>query len=80
MFQRKIKELEAIKADVQQRLDNIHDADADPSVKAVYQSDLQYKLMCIDDAIDFERMMLPFKYTLIAFVVAVLALIMYCFI
>ena len=80
MLKKRIKELEATKADVLQRLDSIHEADADPNVKAIYQSDLQYKLVCIEDAIHFEKMMMPFKYTLVAFVVAVIAMFIYFFI
>lgn len=77
MFRKQIKELEIIKAQYQSRLDNIHDADADPNIKAVYQSDLQYHIVKIEAAIQHEKYMLPFKYTLVGFVVAVLGLIIY---
>ena len=77
MFRNKIKELEKTKAQYQERLDSIHDADADPNVKAIYQSDLQYHIVKIDAAIEHEKYMLPFKYTLVVFVLIVLGLIIY---
>lgn len=77
MLGRKIKELEKTKAQYQARLDSIHDVDADPNVKAIYQSDLQYAIVKIEAEIQHEKDMLPFKYTLVGFVVAVLSLIIY---
>jgi hypothetical protein len=77
MLKRKIRELEEVKAQYQARLDSIHDADADPNVKAIYQSDLQYAIVCLDSQIEHEKYMLPFKYLLVGFVVAVLGLIIY---
>jgi hypothetical protein len=77
MLGRQIRELEELRAQYQARLDSIHDADADPNVKAVYQSDLQYHIVKIDALIQHEKYMLPFKYTLVGFIVAVLGLIIY---
>jgi hypothetical protein len=77
MLRAKITRLEETKLDILNRLDSIHDVDADPNVKAVYQSDLQYKLWCIEEAIDFEKSMLPFKYTLVGFVIAVVCMLIY---
>lgn len=77
MLGKKIRELEELKAQYQSRLDNIHDADADPSVKAVYQSDLQYHIVKIEAAIQHEKYMMPFKLTLVGFIVAIIGLIIY---
>jgi hypothetical protein len=77
MLGKKIRELEKTKAEYQARLDNIHEADADPNVKAVYQSDLQYHIVKIEALIQHEKYMLPFKYILVGFTVAVLGLIIY---
>lgn len=77
MLGKKIRELEELKAQYQARLDNIHDADADPSVKAVYQSDLQYHIVNIEALIQHEKYMMPFKYLLVVFIVAVIGLIIY---
>jgi len=77
MLRKEIKRLEKLRDQYQSRLDSIHDANADPSVKAVYQSDLQYHIVKIEAEIQHEKYMLPFKYTLVGFVVAVLGLIIY---
>jgi hypothetical protein len=77
MLKTNIKNLQEQKLDILNRLDSIHDVDADPNVKAVYQSDLQFKLLVIEDAIDFEKRMLPFKYTLVGFAIAVVCMLIY---
>ncbi len=77
MLGRQIRELEKTKAQYQARLDNIHDADADPNVKAVYQSDLQYHIVKIEALIQHEKYMLPFKLTLVGFIVVTIGLIIY---
>ena len=77
MLGKQIRDLEELKAQYQSRLDSIHQADADPSVKAVYQSDLQYHIVKIEALIQHEKYMLPFKYTLVGFIVAVIGLIIY---
>lgn len=77
MLGKQIRELEELKAQYQARLDSIHEADADPNVKAVYQSDLQYHIVKIEAAIEHEKYMLPFKLTLVGFVIAVIGLIIY---
>jgi hypothetical protein len=56
------------------RLNSVHDADYDPNIKAVYQSDLQYELMKVENEIDFEMSMRPFRWMLATFVVVVILL------
>ena len=46
-------------------------------LKAIYQSDMQYEIVKLEAAILHEKYMLPFKYLLVVFVVAVLGLIIY---
>ena len=77
MLGKQIRDLERLKAQYQARLDSIHDADADPNIKAVHQSDIMYQIANIESAIRHEKDMLPFKLTLCGFVVAVLGLIIY---
>ena len=77
MLGKKIRELEKLKAQYQSRLDSIHDADADPNVKAVYQSDLQYHIVKIEALIQHEKYMMPFKLTLVGFIVVNICLIIY---
>ena len=77
MLRKEIKRLEELKAQYQSRLDSIHDADADPSVKAIYQSDMQYEIVKIESAIEHEKYMMPLKYMLLGFIVAIIGLIIY---
>jgi len=77
MLNKKTKRLLKLRAEVQERLDSIHDTDADPNVKAIYQSDLQFKIVQIEDEINFEKTMWPFKATLVGFVIAVVAIALY---
>jgi len=77
MLGKTIRELEKTKAQYQARLDSIHDADADPSVKAIYQSDLQYAIVCLESKIEHEKAMLPLQYALVVFILAVIGLIIY---
>lgn len=77
MLGREIKRLEKLKAQYQERLDTIYDYPADPSVMANFQSDMQYEILKIEEAILHEKYMMPFKYLLVVFAVAVLGLIIY---
>lgn len=77
MLGKEIKRLEKLKVQYQARLDSIHDADADPNVKAMHQSDIQCAIFNIDIAIEHEKIMMPLRYMLFGFVVAVLGLIIY---
>lgn len=77
MLKRKLKRLEKSKLDLLNRLDNLHDSNADPKTKAMYQSDLQYRLLAVETEIEHEEMMLPFTYTLATFVVLVLGILVY---
>ena len=77
MLGKEIKRLEKLKGQYEARLDSAHYADADPNVKAIYQSDMQYEIVKIEAAIQHEKYMLPFRYLLVVFMVAVLGLIIY---
>ena len=77
MLRKEINRLEKLRDQYQSRLDSIHDSDADPNVKAVYQSDLQYQIVKLDAAIEHEKYMMPLKYMLLGFIVAVIGLIIY---
>lgn len=77
MLRKEIKRLEKLRTQYQERLDSIHEADADPSVKAIYQSDLQYEIVKIEAAIEHEKYMMPLKYMLLGLIVAVIGLIIY---
>jgi hypothetical protein len=77
MLGKHIRELEKLKSLYQERLDSIHDTDADPDMKAMCQSNIQYEIVKIEAEIQHEKNMLPFKLTLVGFMVAELSLIIY---
>lgn len=77
MLGRHLRELEKLKSLYQERLDSIHDTNADPDMKAMCQSNVEYEILKIEAEIQHEKDMLPFKYLLGVFMVAVLSLIIY---
>ncbi len=77
MLGKHLRELKKLKSLYQERLDSIYDTDADPDMQAMYQSNIQYEIVKIEAEIQHEKDMLPFKYLLAVFVVAVLGLIIY---
>ena len=77
MLGKEIKRLERLRAQYQERLDTVYDFPVDPNVMANFQSDMQYEILKIEEAILHERYMMPFRYLLAVFVVAVLGLIIY---
>ena len=77
MLGREIKRLERLKDHYKERLDSVYDFPVDPNVMANFQSDMQYEILKIEEAILHEKYMMPFKYLLVVFAVAVLGLIIY---
>lgn len=77
MLGKHIRELEKLKSLYYERLDSIHDTNADPNMKAMCQSNIEYEILKIEKEIKHEKDMLPFKYLLVVFMVAVLGLIIY---
>ena len=77
MLGKHLRELKKLKSLYQERLDSIYDTDANPDMQAMYQSNIQYEIVKIEAEIQHEKDMLPFKYLLVVFVVAVLGLIIY---
>lgn len=70
-----VRKLEKLKKQYEERLARVHEADADPNIIAVYISDLQYAIVCIENEIAFEKSMRIFKYTLYAFVLIVIVMV-----
>jgi len=70
-----VKKLEQLKKAYEDRLAMAHEADADPNVIAIYISDLQYAIACLEDQIDFEKRIRIFRYTLYAFAVITTAMV-----
>lgn len=47
---------------------------------AIAVSDIEYKIACLEDQLDFENRMIPFKMALYGFVVVSLGLLLYAYI
>jgi hypothetical protein len=77
MLGKHIRELEKLKSLYCERLDNLHDSNADPHMKAMCQSNIEYEILKIEKEIKHEKDMLPFKYLFAVFMVAELSLIIY---
>lgn len=56
-------------------LEDLHYSDNDPNVIVVYQSDLHFAIVSIQEQIEFERRMLPFKYMILGFIIMEICLI-----
>ena len=74
---RTLKNLKELKKAYEDRLASVYETDADPDIIAVYISDLQYAITCIENEIEFEKMLMPFKYMLAAFIIFSITLILY---
>ena len=74
MYTKKMKRLIQHRNGLVDRLNSVHDAVSDPNIKAIYQSDLQYELMKVENEIDFEMSMRPLRWMLATFVVVVIIL------
>lgn len=79
MLGREIKRLKKLKDQYQERLDSVYDFPIDPVVMANYQSDMEYEILKVEEAIQHERYMMPFRYLFIVFTVAVLGLLIYLY-
>lgn len=69
MFKKKIKELEAKKKLREIDLMIVHDSPTDPMIAELYKSNILVDIMHIENEIEFEKSMLPFKYMLLGFTV-----------
>jgi hypothetical protein len=77
MFRKNIKRLEEIKLSMLCALDDVNNYEHNPEIKAVSQSDLNFRILCIEDKIRYEKTLLPFKYTLAGFVVIAICALVY---
>jgi hypothetical protein len=77
MFRKNIKRLEEIKLSMLCTLDDINHYEHNLDIKAVSLSDLNFKIICIEEEIKYEKSLLPFKYTLAGFVVVAICVLVY---
>jgi hypothetical protein len=77
MIYRKLTKLKKQKRDIESLINAAYQSKADPEVVIIRVGDLQWDLSIVEKEIEEEKMMLPFKLTLAAFVVGSIGLIIY---
>jgi hypothetical protein len=77
MIYRKLTKLKKQKRDIESLINAAYQSKADPEVVILRVGDLQWDLSIVEKEIEEEKMMLPFKLTLTAFVVGSIGLLIY---
>ncbi len=77
MIYRKLKKLEQHKRDLQSLIIAAYQSGADPEIIMYTINDLQWDLQIVENEIEDEKMMIPFKWGLVAFIVFSMGLIIY---
>lgn len=77
MFDKKIKDLQEKRKLRQIELDNVHEITSDPMLSEMYKNDLMVEIMHLDNEVDFEKSMKPFRYAILVFIVASTAMLLY---
>ena len=77
MIYRKLTKLKKHKRDIESLINAAYQSKADPEVVIIRVGDLQWDLSIVEKEIEEEKMMIPFKLTLAAFVVGSIGLIIY---
>ena len=77
MIYRKLTKLKKQKRDIESLINAAYQSKADPEVVIIRVGDLQWDLSIVEKEIEEEKMMLPFKLTLTAFVVGSIGLLIY---
>lgn len=75
-----IRKLEKRKKELFDELYDLHFAEPSTKVYQQKRSEIEYQIASIEDDIDFEKKMLPFKYMLYAFIVIAIGLLMWAYI
>ena len=69
-----------------QKIDRLHDelyelhfAEPSPEIYMQRRSEIEYQIACLEDAIEFEKKMAPFRWTLYAFIVCAFGLLLWAY-
>lgn len=74
------KEIEKLKKERKEILYMKHHYGVDAQVAAMTVSDIEYKIACLEDQLDFENRMINFKVTLYVFVAVAISMFTWLFI
>lgn len=76
----RIKKLEQRKDQLQDELYMLHFAEPSPAQYMERRNEIEYEIACIEEGIEIEKKMAPFKWTLYAFIVIACAMLVWAFI
>lgn len=77
MIYRKLRQLEKQKMDIHSLINAAYHSKADPEIVMIRVGDLQWDLDIVEKEIEEEKMLIPFKLGIAAFVVSSIGLIVY---
>ena len=75
----RIKNLKRRIDKLQDELYELHYAEPNPEMYMQRRSEIEYKIACIEDTIDFERKMTPFRWTLYGFIVVAFGMLLWAY-
>jgi hypothetical protein len=75
-----LKTLIKRKQNLQNELYNLHLAKPNPSTYMQKRSEIEYDIACIEEAIELEKKMRPFKLVVIGFIVVACALLVWAYV
>jgi hypothetical protein len=75
----RIKTLEKRKDELFDELYMLHFAEPSPEVYMQRRSEIEYKIACLEDTIEFEKKMAPFKWMLYGFIVCAFGLLLWAY-
>ena len=65
--------------ELQEELYDLHYAEPNPEMYIQRRSEIEYKIACLEDTIDFEKKMTPFKWMLYGFIVCAFGLLLWAY-
>lgn len=75
----RLKKLKQRRRDLFDELYDLHYAEPTPAMYKMKRHEIEHEIACIEEAIEVEEMMLPFKYTFIGFIVIVIGMLIWAF-
>ncbi len=75
----RLKKLKQRRKDLFNELYDLHYAEPSPAMYMMKRHEIEHEIACIEEAIEVEEMMLPFKYTLYGFIVIAVGLLIWAY-
>jgi len=75
----RIKKLKQRRKDLFNELYDLHHAEPNPAMYIMKRHEIEHEIACIEEAIDLEKTMAPFKWTLYGFIVIAVGLLIWAY-